>query len=92
MAMVTLEGVYADGKIELDERPKGVTRARVHVTFLPDPTVADDEARKLAERREAGLRLLATMRAGIDFGGEKFNREEIYDDRMNELDSRRARH
>ncbi len=32
---VTVEGTYADGKIELSESPAGVKHARVLVTFLP---------------------------------------------------------
>ena len=41
MAMVTVGGIYEDGKIELAERPQGVTRARVQVTFFTD--AAGDE-------------------------------------------------
>ena len=36
--------------------------------------------------------MLARMRAGIDFGGEKFNRKEIYEARMRELEERYDRH
>ena len=32
----TVEGIYEDGSIELQERPLGVKRARVLVTFLPE--------------------------------------------------------
>jgi hypothetical protein len=31
------------------------------------------------------------MRRGIDFGGWKFNREELYEERLNELERRRGR-
>ena len=32
--LLTIEGTYTDGKIELAETPTGVKRARVLVTFL----------------------------------------------------------
>ncbi len=83
MALLTLEGIYEDGKIELKERPVGVKRARVQVTFLPESKSSEEEAREAARRRA-----FARMREGIDFGGEKFNREEIYEERMRELEAR----
>jgi hypothetical protein len=36
MALITIEGVYENGKVELTETPAGVERAKVVVTFLPD--------------------------------------------------------
>jgi hypothetical protein len=36
MALITIEGVYENGKVELAESPEGVERANVMVTFLPD--------------------------------------------------------
>ena len=37
MSMVSVEGIYKDGRVELAERPTGVeTPARVIVTFLSD--------------------------------------------------------
>ena len=89
MDSFVVEGVYEDGKIELEERPAGVARARVRVTFLPD---TDNVSQAMERRRAAGERLIASMREGINFGGEKFNREEIYEERMRELESKRARH
>jgi len=36
MSLLTVEGIYKDGKIELTERPERVDEAaRVLVTFLP---------------------------------------------------------
>ncbi len=35
---VTVEGTYADGKVELSETPAGVKHAKVLVTFLPSVT------------------------------------------------------
>jgi len=92
MALLTLEGVYENGKIELKERPTDVKKARVLVMFLPDESVGETEMREATRRREAGERLLETMQAGINFGGEAFNREEIYEERIKELERRRGRH
>ena len=80
MALLTVDGIYEDGKIEL-KQPVGVKKARVKVTFLPIAGAVGDEARETARQRA-----FARMRAGIDFGGEKFNREEIYEERMSELE------
>ncbi len=33
--LLTIEGVYSDGKVELTETPTGVEQAKVLVTFLP---------------------------------------------------------
>ena len=90
MVLRALEGVYEDGKIELKELPHDLKRARVLVMFLPDDLVKETDPRDGELRREAGERLLKAMRKGIDFGGEKFNREEIYEDRIGELESRRG--
>ena len=81
MALLALEGVYEDGKIELKEHPTGVRKARVVVTFLPD----GDAATKETARRAAAARMIARMKEGIDFGGS-FNRAEIYDERIRQLD------
>lgn len=32
--LLTVEGIYSDGKVELSETPTGVQRAKVLVTFL----------------------------------------------------------
>ncbi len=52
MALLTVEGVYKDGKVELAERPAGVVEtARVLVIFLPEnfqlrPTVEQVEVKQ----------------------------------------------
>jgi hypothetical protein len=86
MALLAVEGVYRDGMVELDERPPGLAEARVIVTFLPESAngVQGGEV-ELKRRQEAGDRLLARLEAGIDFGGEKFNREEIYAERLDRI-------
>jgi hypothetical protein len=44
MALLTVEGVYRNGKVELAETPAGVGEAaRVLVTFLPTPSPAESE-------------------------------------------------
>ena len=83
MALLTLEGVYEDGKIECPEIPKGLKRARVVVTFLPsepsDFAVPVDHA----DRREGGKRLVEMLQRGVDFGTEPLpKREELYADRI----------
>jgi len=36
--LLTVEGTYTDGKVELAETPTGVKQAKVLVTFLPSET------------------------------------------------------
>jgi hypothetical protein len=48
--LTSVEGVYRDGKIELNERPADVKEARVIVTFLP--TVHPDLAHLTPEEIE----------------------------------------
>jgi hypothetical protein len=84
MALVTVEGVYRDGKVDLAERPAGVGEAaRVLVTFLPAAPAEERAARVQAQdeaRREAGRRLLARLERGIPFGGAPYpKREELYE-------------
>ena len=86
MALLAVEGVYENGKVELAEQPADVQKARVVVTFLPEDTVTEEERRRLA-----GERLLASMHKGINFGGEKFDRNEVYEERIDELERRRQR-
>lgn len=81
MALLALEGLYIDGKIELKEPPSGVIKARVVVTFLPDEKLAGEES----DRSVAAARMIARMRKGLNFGGEKFEREELYDERIDRI-------
>ena len=34
--LTTLEGIYKDGRVELEETPAGIAEGRVLVTFLPN--------------------------------------------------------
>ncbi len=87
LTLLTITGVYRDGKVELSQRPEGLRDdASVLVTFLPangtiEPgpaaSAADAEA---AARRAAGARLLEMLKKGIDLGGPPYpKREELYD-------------
>jgi hypothetical protein len=85
--LLTITGVYRDGKVELSQRPEGLgENASVLVTFLPakeriEPEPADQAAdEEAAARRAAGKRLLEMLKKGIDFGGPPYpKREELYD-------------
>lgn len=35
--LVTVEGTYKDGKVELEETPQGIEQSRVFVTFVSQP-------------------------------------------------------
>jgi hypothetical protein len=85
--LLTVIGVYRDGKVELSRRPEGLAEnASVLVTFLPAngttelgvaAQTADADA---AARRAAGERFLARLKKGIPFGGPPYpKREELYD-------------
>jgi hypothetical protein len=43
--LITVEGLYKDGRIELLERPDGIEQARVLVTLLPE--VATSSTRRV---------------------------------------------
>jgi hypothetical protein len=53
--MLTVEGIYAEGKVELAERPAQIDRSRVLVTFL-DSKGVDLRACGIDEARAADLR------------------------------------
>jgi hypothetical protein len=82
MALLTVHGIYKDGKIELIEQPDHVDEAaRVLVTFLP--AHGSVELTTLGEGREReALRqsAFARMKEGIHLGGPPYpKREELYD-------------
>lgn len=81
MALLTVEGIYRNGKLELIEEPVGVEEARVLVVFLPE-TGADAAGRTSGEKDWEALRqaAFADMEQGIDLGGPPYpRREELYD-------------
>jgi hypothetical protein len=82
MALLTVEGTYKDGRVELAERPNGVGgEARVLVTFLASTDSATKPPAEAAEDREAlRQRAFARMKEGIHLGGPPYpKREELYD-------------
>jgi hypothetical protein len=90
--LLTIRGVYRDGKVELSQRPEGLDEnASVLVTFLPaneevssataaPAAAADAEAEA---RRAAGKRLLQMLEQGFHFGGPPYPRREELHDRVN---------
>ena len=83
MAPRSVEGIYRDGRVELLEATEGVAEGtRVSIKF----PLTESSERK---RCEAGDRLMARMRQGIDFGGLPYpTREEIYDEPIQGLERR----
>ncbi len=73
--MLTLEGIYRDGKVELAEKPAQITEAKVLVTFLEARTI-DLQARGIDAAQTADLR------ARLQTFAEDWDRPEaaIYDE------------
>jgi len=82
MALLTVEGIYRDGKVELTERPSHVDEAaRVLVTFLP-PNGGRENTMMVGGQHRETLRqqAFARMKEGIHLGGPPYpKREELYD-------------
>ncbi len=83
MDALVLDGTYENGKIELETLPVGVKRARVRVSFLPAADAPTESGVETARQRA-----FARMRDGINFGGERFDRDELYEERLRELEAR----
>ena len=85
MAFVTVEGVYKDGRVELEEKPAGLDEAvRVLVTFLPANGVerATEAGPKehTQAREELRRQAFEQMERGVDLGGPPYpRREQLYD-------------
>jgi hypothetical protein len=83
MSVLTIAGVYRDGKVELAERPADVTEARVVVVFLPVERKAEEQTELVQDPEEtrpaARQRLLTRLEQGIPFGGPPYpTRDELY--------------
>jgi hypothetical protein len=82
MALLTVEGIYKDGKVELTERPEHVDEAaRVLVTFLP-PNCSREKTMMVEGQHRETLRqqAFARMKEGIHLGEPPYaKREELYD-------------
>ena len=82
MPLLTVEGIYKDGKVELTEQPTHVEeKARVLVTFLAPNGAGEKAAVEESQDRETlRQRAFQQMREGIHFGGPPYpKREELYD-------------
>ena len=72
--LATVEGVYEDGRIVLTEKPPGVARCRVLVTFVAPVVDQEPAAQSMREK------LLAAIANGLDLGGPPYpSRAELYD-------------
>lgn len=79
MGLLTIEGIYENGRIQLMETPTDVQKARVMVTFLPKDVKPDEPAFQEALRQK----FMQRLRKGVDFGTEPLpTREELYADRL----------
>lgn len=82
MALLTVEGIYRNGKVELSERPGQVeTPARVLVTFLPVEALDSGSGDGRSPDQEAlRQRAFSRMKEGIHLGGPPYpKREELHD-------------
>ena len=82
MPLLTVEGMYRDGKIELSERPDDIeTASRVLVTFLPPANSSAKAEEELARDKEARRQqAFAQMKEGLHLGGPPYpRREELHD-------------
>jgi len=52
MALTTIEGVYENGKVKLAERPEGIERAKVMVTFLPEATISPTRQERKSKAKD----------------------------------------
>jgi hypothetical protein len=82
MGLLTVEGIYRDGKVELAERPEHVNEAaRVLVTFLPpngsrEKSIIGESQDRESLRQQA----FARMKDGMHLGGPPYpTREELHD-------------
>ena len=48
MSLITVQGRYKDGKIDLSEAPSGIAEAKVLVTFLPESNTGSHAARSMS--------------------------------------------
>ena len=43
MVQITIEGIYENGRVKLAEKPGGVKRAKVIVTFFPEVEAGEEQ-------------------------------------------------
>ena len=77
--LTTVEGLYENGRVELVERPVGIERAKVYVTFMEAAVLGAPEAAEGAPN-EAIEQWIASLREGLALGGPPYpKRDELYD-------------
>jgi len=77
--LATVEGLYENGRVELAERPPGVERAKVYVTFVEAAVLGAPEAPE-SPRTEAIEQWITSLREGLALGGPPYpKRDELYD-------------
>ncbi len=79
--LTTVEGVFKNGRIELEEEPPALEESRVIVTFLSEASAA------LASPSESNVRMLDLLRA---WEAEPLSREE--DRMLDDFEAFQARH
>ena len=82
MSLLTVEGIYKDGRIELAEPPGEIGEAtRVLVTFLPSAGPAPESRGEASPDRETlRQQAFARMKQGMHLGGPPYpTREELHD-------------
>jgi hypothetical protein len=82
MMLLTIEGTYKNGKVELAETPAGVEGARVLVTFLHPAESIKPDVLTIGElnRQKLRERVLARIEMGFHLGGSPYpRREELYE-------------
>ena len=82
MPLVTVKGIYKDGKVELSERPAEIAEtAHVLVTFLPaDGWEGEAAEEQNLDRETLRKQAFERMKKGIHLGGPPYpKREELYD-------------
>lgn len=82
MSLLTIEGTYKDGRIQLAEHPHLLEpEVRVLVTFLPGGPPGPASSVEVSHDREAlRQRAFARMEEGLHRGGPPYpRREELHD-------------
>jgi len=75
MSMVTVKGVYKNGKVELRETPGDVKESSEVLVTFTDLSAAEDTARQAIIDQIA-----ADLETGLHLGGGPYpKREELYD-------------
>jgi hypothetical protein len=86
MSLLTIEGTYKDGNIELTEQPDGLGgETTVLVTFLARHASGASATAGSHQGREAlRQQAFARMEAGLHLGGSPYPRREDLHDRFDE--------